>query len=142
MKRTISIILILIVMLVGCTSSNDSKLESHVWSMTTVQSIDADGQAIAYGSSGSITLDTAIGVDLICSMANGEITLTDKTNSHTYNGTYSLKSSDAKSEIYEVKIGDTTGMAVYSVTTYSDDTEIDTLIISLGDYALNFFPAE
>lgn len=142
MKRTISIILILVMMMAGCTSSNDSRLESHTWSMTTVQSTDADGQVIAHGPGGESTLDSAIEVELKCTMANGKITLTDKTNTQTYNGTYSRKSSDVKSEIFNVSIGETTGVAVCSVTTYSDDTEVDTLIIRLGDYTMNFFPAE
>ena len=110
--------------------------------MTTVQSTVAEGQVIAYGPGGNSTLNTAFEVELLCTMADSKITLTDKTNSQTYNGRYNLKSSDVKSEIYDVTIGETTGMAVCSVTTYSGDTEIDTLIISLGDYALNFFPAE
>ena len=142
MKRTISIILILAVMMGGCTSNNDSKLETRVWSMTSVQSTDADGQVIAHGPDGESTLDSAIELELQCTMANGKITLTDKTNTQTYNGTYTLKSSDIKSEIFNVSIGETTGVAVYSVTTYSNDTEVDTLIIRLGDYTMNFFPAE
>ena len=67
-------------------------------------------------------------------------TLTDESNGSTYTGTYELTDTSQETRIYEIVVGDSEGMAVVSTTTYQDESRTPTLIISLDDYALNFFP--
>lgn len=109
--------------------------------MTTVQSMEAEGQAVAYGPGNDSTLGVAVEILLSCTAADGTITLTDETNGRMYSGTYKLTESGRQTSTYEVNVGETAGMAVVSMTTYHDDSQTPTFIISLGDYAMNFFPA-
>ena len=107
--------------------------------MSSVQSGDTNGQAIAYGARGSSTLNIAKQIELICEAENGDLTLTDKTNNRTYTGTYKLDETDPRSSIYEVVIDGKKGTAVVAMTTYHDGSQDPTFIMNLGDYAINFF---
>ena len=78
---------LLLVLLAGC-SSKTPKIDAYSWVMTSVQSMDAGGQAVAYGERGSSTLEGAKQVELICEAKDGTLTLTDQTNDRTYAGTY------------------------------------------------------
>ena len=142
MKRLSVLLCLLLLLLAGCGSKESavSKIEDYSWQMTTVQSMEAEGQAIAYGPGNDSTLDTAVEILLTCAATDGTITLTDETNGQTYSGTYKLTETEQQTSTYEVTIGETDGMALVSMTTYHDDSQAPTFIISLGDYALNFFP--
>ena len=144
MKQCISICCLILFLLTGCSTneekqSNLPSIEQYDWAMTTVQSVEAEGQAIAYGPGESSTLDTAVEILLSCTAKTGELTLNDETNGASYSGTYTLTDTSQESLIYEVNVGETEGMAVVAMTTYHDESQVPTLIISLGDYALNFF---
>ena len=141
MKKMMSFVLtaIMIFALVGCSNNAVSEIEVNSWKMTTVQSVENDGQVIAYGSDDNSTLDSATKIDLECKAENGNLTLSDLTNNKTYTGTYLLKSSSSESTIYEVHIGDAEGLAVVSFTKYNDDTQKPTLILSMENFAVNFF---
>ena len=146
MKRLSVLLCLLLLLLAGCGSneSKDSavpKIEDYFWQMTTVQSMEAEGQAIAYGPGNDSNLDTAVEITLTCTATDGTITLIDETHGQTYSGTYKLTESDQQTSTYEVTVGETEGMAVVSMTTYHDNSQTPTFIISLGDHALNFFPA-
>lgn len=143
MKRLSVLLCLLLLLLAGCGSKDSTvpKIEDYSWQMTTVQSMEAEGQAVAYGPGNESTLETAVEILLSCTAADGMITLTDETNGQVYSGTYKLTESDHQSSTYEVTVGETEGMAVVSMTTYHDDSQTPTFIISLGDYALNFFPS-
>lgn len=142
MKRLSVLLCLLLLFLAGCGSKDSTvpKIEDYSWQMTTVQSMEAEGQAVAYGPGNDSTLETAVEILLSCTAADGTITLTDETNGQMYSGTYKLTESDQQASTYEITVGETEGMAVVSMTTYHDDSQIPTFIISLGDYALNFFP--
>lgn len=142
MKRLSVLLCLLLLLLTGCGSKDSTvpKIEDYSWQMTTVQSMEAEGQAVAYGPGNESALETAVEILLSCTAADGTITLTDETNGQTYSGTYKLTESDQQTSTYEVTVGETEGMAVVSMTTYHDDSQTPTFIISLGDYALNFFP--
>lgn len=129
---------LLLVLLAGC-SSKTPKIDAYSWVMTSVQSMDAGGQAVAYGQRGSSTLEGAKQVELICEAQGGTLTLTDQTNDRTYAGTYQQSQRDSKSTIYEVEVDGTSGVAVAAMTTYQDGTQDPTLILNLGDYTVNFF---
>jgi len=142
--RKLSILLCLF-LLAGCSGKQDNggvpKIEEHVWQMTTIQSTDENGQAVAFGPEGSSTLENAVEMQMECSAESGSLILTDQTNGVTYSGTYQLDESDRQTSRYEVVIEDTKGWAVSAMTTYHDESQRSTLIISLDDYTLNFFPA-
>ena len=142
MKRLSVLLCLLLLLLTGCGSKDSTvpKIEDYSWQMTTAQSMEAEGQAVAYGPGNESTLETAVEILLSCTAADGTITLTDETNGQTYSGTYKLVETDQQTSTYEVTVGETEDMAVVSMTTYHDDSQVPTFIISLGDYALNFFP--
>lgn len=138
MKRAGLLLALLLVLLTGC-SSKAPKIDEYTWVMTSVQSMEAGGQAVAYGEKGSSTLEGAKQIELVCEAQGGNLTLTDRTNDRTYTGTYQQSQRDSKSTIYEVSVDGTSGVAVAAMTTYQDGTQDSTLIFNLGDYTVNFF---
>lgn len=138
MKRAGLLLALLLVLLTGC-SSKAPKIDEYTWVMTSVQSMEAGGQAVAYGEKGSSTLEGAKQIELVCEAQGGNLTLTDRTNDRTYTGTYQQSQRDSKSTIYEVDVDGTSGVAVAAMTTYQDGTQDPTLIFNLGDYTVNFF---
>lgn len=138
MKRAGLLLALLLVLLTGC-SSKAPKIDEYTWVMTSVQSMEAGGQAVAYGEKGSSTLEGAKQIELVCEAEGGNLTLTERTNDRTYIGTYQQSQRDSKSTIYEVDVDGTSGVAVAAMTTYQDGTQDSTLIFNLGDYTVNFF---
>ncbi|MFB2019941.1 hypothetical protein ACEVJL_00445 [Pseudoflavonifractor sp. P01025] len=138
MKRAGLLLALLLVLLTGC-SSKTPKIDEYTWVMTSVQSMEAGGQAVAYGEGGSSTLEGAKQIELVCEAEGGNLTLTERTNDRTYIGTYQQSQRDSKSTIYEVDVDGTSGVAVAAMTTYQDGTQDSTLIFNLGDYTVNFF---
>lgn len=138
MKRAGLLLALLLVLLTGC-SSKAPKIDEYTWVVTSVQSMEAGGQAVAYGEKGSSTLEGAKQIELVCEAQGGNLTLTDRTNDRTYTGTYQQSQRDSKSTIYEVDVDGTSGVAVAAMTTYQDGTQDPTLIFNLGDYTVNFF---
>lgn len=129
MKRAGLLLAFLLVLLTGC-SSKTPKIDEYTWVMTSVQSIEAGGQAVAYGEGGSSTLEGAKQIELVCEAQGGNLTLTDRTNDRTYTGTYQQSQRDSKSTIYEVNVDGTSGVAVAAMTTYQDGTQDPTLIFN------------
>lgn len=138
MKRAGLLLALLLVLLTGC-SSKTPKIDEYTWVMTSVQSMEAGGQAVAYGEKGSSTLEGAKQIELVCEAQDGNLTLTDRTNDRTYTGIYQQSQRDSKSTIYEVNVDGTSGVAVAAMTTYQNGTQDPTLIFNLGDYTVNFF---
>ncbi len=140
-KIGLSVILMFVIALAlsGCSSKDSIKIGNYTWTMTTIQSENADAQVVAYGTDGSSTLETAVLVKLECKAENGVLTLTDNTNNKTYTGSYKLTDTNSDSVIYDVEIGNISGKAVCSLTTYNKENSKPTLIISLDNYTLNFF---
>lgn len=138
MKKKYLLLVLAALLLTGCAASGPT-IESDIWIMSTVQTTDNDGQLIAYGAESGCVPDNAVPLALTCQAAGGIITLTDQTNGNTYTGTYGKTSEDPRSEIYEIAIGQTSGLAVVSETSYQDGTKQATLVIRLDQYSLNFF---
>lgn len=144
MKKVITIILsaLLLVCLVGCGNTAKYAFNDYTWTMTSVQSVEQNGDFVAYSPSDTTfdktTYPNAVAIEMTCSAENGTFSIVDKTNNQTYEGTYKVMNNSSESTIYEIAIGEEEGTAVVSVTKYHDETEIPTMIISIGDYALNF----
>lgn len=139
----LSAVLVLTLVLTGC-SSDGVKIEGHQWKLTLVQSGE-DGSIVACGSEHydmHKEIENIIVVDLECSVKNGKFTIQDKTNNKTYEGTYKLSSTNPDGAIYELSTSTNDGMAVTANTEYTDHkgtkSYTPTLIITLGDYSLNF----
>ena len=145
MKKLSILICFIVLVLAGCshkesTTGNVPNIEDNTWQMTTGQSTEADGQVIVHAPGTVGVPDTSVEVVLKCAAADGNLILTDEANGNTYTGTYELTDTSQETRIYEIVVGDSEGMAVVSMTTYQDESQTPTLIISLDDYALNFFP--
>ena len=148
MKKILSIVLAMTMVLaftacrwqVEDDGNNKFDIASQEWTMTTIQSQSAEdnGMIVAYGSDDG-TSEQAAKIDMVCSAEDGQFVITDQTNNKTYSGEYTVKSKSADSTIYDISIGDTIGMAVVSYTKYHDDSQANTLIITLEDYSLSFF---
>lgn len=138
MKKA-GLLLVLLLILTGCGSSKVPQIEDYTWVMTSVQSVKAGGQAVAYGERGSSTLETAKQIVLLCRAEEGSLTLIDQTNRKTYTGTYQRSKNSPQGTIYEVTIEGQEGYAAAAMTTYQDGSQDPTLIFNLGDYAVNFF---
>lgn len=140
MKKIILLLLaIFLLFLIGCNNENIHRIEEYNWVMTSVQSMNADGQAIAFGERGSSTLSSAKLIELTCTAENGQITLIDQTNGKTYEGTYKRTQTDPQSAIYKVVINGKEGHAVVAMTSYHDGNQEPTLVINFGEYTINFF---
>lgn len=138
MRKQIAIIaVLLLVCLAGCSSTPKFPIDRYSWEMTTVQSGEK-GSVIACSAELADRNEGAEVIALTCKAEDGYISVADLTDSETYTGEYRVTETSSKATIYEIKIGDTTGHAVTSMTTYRDESESPTLIISIGDYALNF----
>ena len=103
MKKTGLLLALLLVLLTGCAGKAPN-IDEYSWIMTSVQSMEAGGQAVAYGERGSSTLEGAKQIELLCEAKDGKLTLTDRTNDRTYTGTYQQSQRDPKSTIYEVEV--------------------------------------
>lgn len=139
MRKVSLSVALLLLFLTGCSNSDVPRIEHYDWIMTSVQSMEEDGQVIAYGERGSSTLDTAKQIELICMAENGDLMLTDQTNHKIYTGTYELSKTDFQSSVYEVAVNGKKGIAIVTLTTYQDGSQEPTFIVTLGEKAIKFF---
>lgn len=147
MKRWIVLFCLMIFMLTGCSNEKNAvsdapKIEDYSWVMTTIQSSEDDGQIIAHAVDTVGVPENSVEIVLKCSAANGELSLTDETNSKSYKGTYKLTDANQETRIYEVVLNNVEGIAVVSMTKYEDKSQTPTFIIRFEDYSINFFSAE
>lgn len=145
MKKVLSLIFatLLLVSLVGC-SSEAVKIEGYEWKLTLIQ-LNKDGSIIGCGTAhyeAHKEIENIIVVDLVCSAENGKFTITDKTNNTSYSGNYEIDYESGESTIYSITTTSNTGTAVSSITKsdygFGKTEKTPTLIITIGDYALNF----
>ena len=144
MKRFIAVILsvLLFVSLVGCNNTAKVPIENYDWSMATIQSTENNGAFIVYDPDIVIdpeyTYSHCAPMKMTCEAKDGKITISDKTNNKTYEGTYKVTDKSPESTIYEITIGEKEGTAVTAMTKYPNGTGMATLIISVDGYSLNF----
>lgn len=143
--KKLSAILLLVMMLtvfVGCKSKTNNepfKIENFNWVMESVQDIKDEGNVVAcgiafVGSYGDLSV-----IDLRCKADKGELIINDKTNSKSYNGTYTVMETSSKSVIYKIYVEEKEGMAIVSNTDMSDGSSVKTLIMSFEDYSVKYF---
>lgn len=149
MKRLLSImpVMVVIILILMSCGKDVITMEDYEWKMRTVMSSDMDKAqsedelVIAVGESDDLYPDAKI-IDLKLTAKDGELIVTDITNGETYDGTYKIMKQTPKSIDYEVVINGLRGYATVASTEYYDGSEIPTLPINLGEYALYFIPNE
>lgn len=140
MKKLFALILAVVLLLPGCGTPAAQKyfIEGKDWQVVTVQSTE-DGRVLFVGDGTQALYPEAGLLTLTCKAEGGRLTFT--TADQTHEGSYSLQQSDDNAAIYTVTVGEETGPAAVSVTTYGDGRAEQTLVMQLGGYSLYFAPA-
>lgn len=143
MSKKYAGILLAVIMIFSFTAcgQNGNKIDECTWNLATVQSTENNGAIVAYDPNVALAGDSyanATAVETSLSAEDSKLTIKDKTNSKTYEGTYSITDSNSQSTIYKVTIDGKEGTAVLSNTEYADGASVATLILSVDDYAFNF----
>lgn len=140
MKKLFALILAVVLLLPGCGTPAARKyfIEEKDWQVVTVQSAE-DGRVLWVGEDAQTLYPEAGLLTLTCKAAAGRLTFT--TADQTHEGSYALQQSDDNAAIYTVTVGEETGPAAVSITTYGDGRAEQTLVMQLGGYSLYFAPA-
>ncbi len=144
MKKKAALIFTLSLLLIfsaGCknVSIDSPDIKDNAWKLDQVVYFDdTQYDVLAVGEIDSQNPEAKV-VDMILTASGGHITLTDNTNGAVYKGTYKEESSNADTTIYKIVLDGKEGYASVSSTVYADDTEVRTMPINLGNYAIYFF---
>ena len=148
MKKFLSAFLILVfTFALSACNSDRIAIEDYEWKMRTVMKNDMqaaqneDEMVVAVGEHDELYPDAKI-VDITLIAKDGEITLTDATNSKTYSGTYKISQKTPDGTDYEITIDGVTGHATAAPTEYYNDQAIPTLPVNIGGYSVYFIPKE
>ena len=141
MKKLFALILAVVLLLPGCGTPAAAQkyfIEGKDWQVVTVQSAE-DGRVLWVGEGAQALYPEAGLLTLTCKAEGGRLVFT--TADQTHEGSYALQQSDDNAAIYTVTVGEETGPAAVSVTTYGDGRAEQTLVMQLGGYSLYFAPA-
>lgn len=141
MKKLFALILAVVLLLPGCGTPAAAQkyfIEGKDWQVVTVQSAE-DGRVLWVGEGAQALYPEAGLLTLTCKAEGGRLVFT--TADQTHEGSYTLQQSDDNAAIYTVTVGEETGPAAVSVTTYGDGRAEQTLVMQLGGYSLYFAPA-
>ena len=141
MKKLFALILAVVLLLTGCgtpAAAQKYYIEEKDWQVVTVQSAE-DGRVLWVGEDAQTLYPEAGLLTLTCKAEGGRLTFT--TTDQTHEGSYALQQSDDNAAIYTVTVGEETGPAAVSITTYGDGRAEQTLVMQLGGYSLYFSPA-
>ena len=115
------------------------KIEIYTWELFSAQQAEPPNFTVAHHYNYTLADDEndtqfkfSKPIELTCVAKNGKLTITDKTNNKTYNGTYKLKSWRRIYQQYEIVIEGKKGKANIS------DRFNRTLFMSIDGYYLNF----
>lgn len=107
----VSIFALTVFCLSGCGNSAKVSIQDYQWEVTTIQDND-NGNVIACSDDNTETFPDAAEIDLSCTIDGKGLTLTNRNDNLTYNGTYVKKSSESDSIIYSILIDKDAGTAV------------------------------
>lgn len=141
MKKLFALILAVVLLLPGCGTPAAAQkyfIEGKDWQVVTVQSAE-DGRVLWVGEDAQALYPEAGLLTLTCKAEGGRLVFT--TADQTHEGSYALQQSDDNAAIYTVTVGEETGPAAVSITTYGDGRAEQTLVMQLGGYSLYFAPA-
>lgn len=141
MKRIFSFILagVIVFCLSACNSQKSSFIEPTEWGISTIQSV-SDGTVIYCSKGEQEQFPEAAIKNIYCTIDGADIIIRDGETGEEWSGTYAENNVTEDRAIYDVTFGEEAGQIVNSLTKYEDDTieDVPTLIISCGDYVLNF----
>lgn len=143
MKKLLALVLVIATSLIlsACGGQKSSFIEPTAWVMSSVQS-SSDGAIVYCSANEKEDYPEADVRDIICNIDGSAIEILNNDTSEEWNGTYKVVDNNEKRSIYEVTIGGEEGQMVKSLTEYDDTAPQNTLILSCGDYVLNFFEKE
>lgn len=140
-KKYIAVVcLVMLIFALTACSRADDKIDGTQWRLLTVQAVKENGAIIAYDP-WMVAISSEISADVVSlslTAENGTLTVKDSTNDRSYSGTYSVTDTTAEATIFAISLGGENGTAVLSDTSYAGGTTVATLILSIGDYVLNF----
>ena len=141
MKKIVSIILLatMLIFALSACGMGKPKIEDYEWKMRTI--IHAEDNQVVYDAAAeeSSTHPEAKIIEMTLVAKDGKITITDVTNSKTYEGTYTVSGRNPEGTDYNITIDGKSGYATVAMTTYADGTEEPTLPISLDGYSIDFY---
>lgn len=136
MKKFIPWVLAAVLLLTGCGHTAEKyHIEGATWQIATVQSAE-DGSILAVGESMQQGYPDATLLALTCTAQNGKLLFSME--EQTWEGSYTLQKSDDAAAIYTITVGDESGPAAVSATTYQNGAAEQTLVLQLGGYSLYF----
>ena len=141
MKKIISILLLAATLMFALSACGmgKPKIEDYEWKMRTIGHVE--GEQVVYDAANeerSIHPEAKI-IEMTLVAKDGKITITDVTNSKTYEGTYTVSGKNPEGTDYHITIDGKSGYATVAMTTYADGTEEPTLPISLDGYSMCFY---
>lgn len=110
-------------------------IEEHNWKFKLVQDANS-GTVYACADEYISIYPDVMNLDITCEVDNDILKIYH--NNQTFDITYSIKSSNGESSIYNIQYKDSNGKAVSSITKNYDGTQIPTLILQLDGYVLYF----
>ena len=141
MKKIISILLLaatLIFALSAC-GMGKPKIEDYEWKMRTIAHVEGEQLVYDAVAEESTSHSEAKIIEMTFIAKDGKITITDVTNSKTYEGTYTVSGRNPEGTDYHITIDGKTGYAGVAMTTYADGSEEPTLPISFDGYSMYFY---
>ncbi|MBQ5824613.1 MAG: hypothetical protein IIW48_07360, partial [Clostridia bacterium] len=145
MKRLMMIVpVIMLVFVLSSCSSDLVAIEDCEWKMQAVMSATNDDIGdyefvIAVGGVDEVHPEAKI-IEMTLKAKDGILIIEDITNGKTYNGTYKVMQKTPKGYDYEITVDGISGCATVAPTKYYSGSEVPTLPINLGEYALYFTP--
>ncbi len=138
MKRAITGLVVIIMMLTGCGGrSRAPKIEDYTWEMQVVQSGD-EGDVIAQIP--GLGYDDVPEIRMTCTAEDGKLVMENVTEGIKYTGSYILEDSSYGGVIYKVAFGEIEGYAGTGMTTYMDGGKEPKLNMAFDGYSLSFTP--
>ena len=142
MKQARLWMILLVLLLAGCSGGHTMEITDHHWILDSIQSVAEDGAVIAWGTGRGDAPDSETRLQWSYRAEGGVLTLTDQTNDKTYTGTYTRTDADPDSTTYEVMLDGREGMAVVSRTTDEEGGQVPTCIFRFNEYVVTCFAEE
>ena len=141
MKRTISILMLVITLILALSACGLGKLkiEDYEWKMRYVMHGE-DNQVVvdAVREEDRAHTEAKI-IDMTLIAKDGKITISDLTSNKTYEGAYTVEKKTPAGTEYKITIDGKEGYAAVAMTTYADGREEPTLPIDLGTHSIYFY---
>lgn len=135
MKRILAIVLACVLLTACGGTAPKYQLEGKTWQIVTVQSTE-DGRMLAVGETMQQGYPDTTLLALTCTAQNGKLLFS--MDEQTWEGSYTLQKSDDAAAIYTITVGDESGPAAVSSTTYQNGAAEQTLVLQLDGYSLYF----